>query len=273
MTTSVLVTSSEALTGRLPGIASKQLVDEVFSIMHHDEIGTLARKDKTIIMVGNTWLLRNQGNELKRGQYTSQVMRLMARLLKYLRQLNPLDVEEAPLTEYLHPQHFDLVIEACLMCASVHMDDLTDLETPSNAIKLGHDIRRACGTKLGLAIRQTNDEHKKEAKDFLKLMDLEWSLRVTKLARLTLNKRFFNNRKSLPKPEDLMKLSTYMENQLEGLDMRKPYTLTQFDTVSKYTLAKLFMYNRHRSGAHARARTHTHSHTHTHTPMHTHTLI
>ena len=73
-TTSVLVTSSEVLTGRLPGVASKQLREEVFSKMHQDDVGRIARHDKTIIVVGNAWLLRNQGNELKRGQYTSQVI-------------------------------------------------------------------------------------------------------------------------------------------------------------------------------------------------------
>ena len=42
------------------------------------------------------------------------------------------------------------------------MDDLFDLEMPSNAIKLGHDLRRACGAKLGLAIKRSDDGAKKE---------------------------------------------------------------------------------------------------------------
>ena len=245
-TKGVLLASSNALCGRISSVATKALVKEVFSCMHNDEIGKMAREDSLIIMLGNGWLARNVGNDLNRKYYTSSVMRLIARLLKYLREIEPLQGEQN-LDSYIKPEYFDSVVKATLMVASVDMDDMEDLEHPSNAIKIGFDLKRVAGSKLGVAIKAKDYERKQDSKDFLRLMELEWGTKVTKLARVTLNERFFNKGINLPKQEDIIKAATYMNEEIKKLDLTVKDKAT-YQKACTLALAKLVFYNRRRSG-------------------------
>ena len=71
---------SRLMSGQLKTNASTPLKREVFSIMKCDKIGVTAQSDPLIIALGNDWMTRNIGNKINRSHYTSQVMRLAARL-------------------------------------------------------------------------------------------------------------------------------------------------------------------------------------------------
>lgn len=66
-----LTIRSECLSGQLRPIASKILVNEVFSKMILDEVSNVVKGDTLIIQLG-----KHVGNILKRGVYTSQIVRL-----------------------------------------------------------------------------------------------------------------------------------------------------------------------------------------------------
>ena len=76
-----LMVQSSVISGRIDGNPSQQLLTEVYPIMKKDRIGTVAREDPLIVLLGNQWLRRNVGNVLMRKYYTSGVMRLCSRLL------------------------------------------------------------------------------------------------------------------------------------------------------------------------------------------------
>ncbi len=61
--------------------------------------------------------------------------------------------DEDKLIDYLKPNKFDFVVKVTLQCAASDMDDVEDLESPSNAIKLGFEIKCLIGAKKGFAIR------------------------------------------------------------------------------------------------------------------------
>lgn len=197
---SALVTQSLVISGRISEKASERLISEVFSIMHHDEVGQLARKDPLIVSLGNQWLERNVGNKLMRGSYTSGIMRLATNLLVQLRMFPVVHTSpsfscasavENYLWDYIRPQHFDKCVTAALKTAYQDMDDIDDLKAPSNAIKLGHELKRLSNIKLGLAIRSRDQHTKDECRDFNQLMETEWGRRVTKLARVNLVQKQF----------------------------------------------------------------------------------
>ena len=148
---------------------------------------------------------------------------------------------------YIHPQNFDYVVRATLLCASQDMDNEEELEHPNNAIKLGHDLGRIAGAKRAFAIKTGSQTAKQESEDFIELMKIEWSTKVTKLARITLNERRSNMDKSLPEPEDIAKLHTYIRDGFQALDLKTG----DYETYRKAATlleAKLIMYNRRRSG-------------------------
>ena len=245
LTTSEIVTQSDVLSKKISISASKKLVNEVFTKMKRDEIGMIAREDKLIIAFGNQWMEKNIGNKLKRGKYTSQIMRLHARFLFNLRQIAPHTSDS--LWDYLTESNFDNIVKATLVTASVNVEDEEDLEKPSNAKKLGFDIKRSVNIKIGLSVIEKDQESKAEAENLKQVMSVFWGTKVAKLARCILEERHFNSTKELPKPEDLEKLARVLNKQVTSLDLTDT-SAENFKEVALVTSAKLTLYNRRRSG-------------------------
>lgn len=245
MTKKELRIASLSVTGRLSNKASKGLTEEVFPIMTCDEISESAQHDDLIISLGNLWLVKNIGNKLKRKYYTSSRMRDVARLLKNLREHTK--KTEMTMSDFLSPQHFDDVVTAAFMTASVSIDDEEELKSPSTAIKIGYDIKRMVGAKWAAAIKAQNTLVRKECEHFMKLMEFEWSTRVSKIASTLLTVRRFNKEKQLPVPQDLEKLQSYVKEEISKLRLEKP-SLETYRRVIKLAETRLLIYNKRRAG-------------------------
>lgn len=153
-----------------------------------DEVSRMVKEDTPIIQLGNQWLEKNVGNILKRGVYTSQILRLAGRFLIILREIKPLNGHaQSALWDYLKPVHFNAVVEACILTASP-LDDEESLKA-RNAIKLGYDIKILLSGKIGLFIIQNDPESQDAAEKMMKLMEIYWGTRVTKAARVIYEKR------------------------------------------------------------------------------------
>ncbi|XP_060584452.1 uncharacterized protein LOC132740548 isoform X2 [Ruditapes philippinarum] len=243
-----LTTQSECLAKDLLPIASKRLVKEVFSKMTSDEVGKTVKGDQLIVQLGNQWLEKNVGNVLKRGIYTSQIMRLVGRFLLNLRKICPQsNIQEPSLWQYLKPEYFNDIVNATVLTASPISDEDDSLQAPSNAIKLGYDLKRLLNGKIGLAIMDHDEQSQSDAGKVLKLMDIYWGSRVTKAARVLLDERRYYAEKHLPHPEDILKLNCYLQDSISQLDYKKTDKMN-FRLVAELIEAKLILYNRRRTG-------------------------
>ncbi|XP_033725163.1 uncharacterized protein LOC117315128 [Pecten maximus] len=238
-----LLMQSAVLAGRVTEEASQALVKEVFSIMLDDKVGKIAKTDSLIIALGNQWLTRNIGNKLMRKHYVSAVMRLASRLLIQLRILATPNTG-IHLENYLHPMFFTHVAQAALKVARQDNDDEENLEAPSNAIKLSYDLKRLGNIKLAKAIKNGDEANRKAAKDFLKLMEIEWT---AKLSRVLLHERKSNKGINLPLPNDVQKLASYLKRELESFNTSD----ASYDNYRKGVVlveSNLITYNRRRPG-------------------------
>ena len=121
------------------------------------------------------------------------------------------------------------------------------LKNASTAIKLGYDLSRLANAKLGIAIKEDNDRGKKEAGEFL--LRMEWSVKVTKLARVTLDLRHFNKKKELPDPSDIEKIAAYLVREIKKLDLTiSNCSEIVFREAIVLTEARFLIYNRRRPG-------------------------
>ena len=68
------------------------------------------------------------------------------------------------LSDYLRPQYFDRCLQAALNCANQDVEDIEDLGTPSNAVKISYEHRHIVGIKQGIAIRERNNVAKEAKK-------------------------------------------------------------------------------------------------------------
>ncbi|KAH3754703.1 hypothetical protein DPMN_189384 [Dreissena polymorpha] len=248
-TIGTLVTHSDSISGRIQPIASERLIKETFSIMNKDEIGKVAQSDTFIIQLGNQWMEKNIGNKLKRGVYTSQIMRLCGRFLLNMRKLKPLkdhaDLEKDAMWDYLKPMHFEYLVQAALLTCSPKLDKEENLSAPSNALKLGHDLKRMCNGKIGLAIIHDDKKSREQAADVLQLMQVYWVTRITKAVRVMLVARRDDVDKRLPDPEDIRDINRSLNAKIEALDLQ--HGRSNYRHVAQVLQAKLVLYNRRRS--------------------------
>ncbi|KAJ8045348.1 N-lysine methyltransferase KMT5A-B [Holothuria leucospilota] len=238
-----LLIQSAVLCGRLQCGASDVMVKEVYPIMRDDEIGKVAKSDPLITALGNQWMRRNLGNKLMRKHYVSAAMRLSSRLLIQLRSMvtPPTGIS---MDDYLDPKFFTDVARAALKVARQDALDEENLGAPSNAIKLSFDIKRLTNIKLAKAIQDGDQNARQKAKDFLELMAIDWS---TKLERITLEERKNVEKKPLPLPNDVMKLSKHLRKEALECNL-KDDSYNNFRNVVIVALACLISYNRRRPG-------------------------
>lgn len=174
-------------------------------------------------------------------------MRLAARLLLAFRNLvKRMDVS---MSEMLSPENFYNVAEVALQICNSTEHEEDELQHPSTAIKSGFDLMRMASSKVGISIKTKKKEMKKEGEAFMYLMSKEWGYKVNKVARSTLSERMFNQKKELPYPEDIMKLSSYLVENLEFVDLS--YTAVSgmmFRRIVMLVEARLLLYNRRRPG-------------------------
>ena len=83
--------------------------------------------------------------------------------------------EGTSLQNYLRPRYFNQVTVAAYQCALQDDDCEEQFGAPSNAIKLGFDIKRLASIALVDAMIHRDKERRRELKDFLSLMDMKWS--------------------------------------------------------------------------------------------------
>lgn len=173
------------------------MLNEVYRIMKDDDCSRTAKKDALILSLGESWLRLNYDNVEKRKYFSSGHMRLCARLLIALRdqnqQVDPNGNEDTPQTmwDFLVPSKFDHFVAALLSVSRSYMDDLSDLKVPSNTFKLKYDIGHLLNAKYAFLLKENDADspNLKECKRFLKLMEVEWTERVTKVARTVLHTR------------------------------------------------------------------------------------
>ena len=144
----------------------------------------------------------------------------------------------------MKPQHFNKITVAALQCAVQDSDCEEQFGAPSNCIELGYDLKKLGSIALAQAIISQDNVRRRELKDFLSLMDLKWS---TKLAKICMLNRRYNNKKPHPLPSDIEKLSKYLKVSLNEFDTHDT-SLENHHLGVTLAEARLVTYNKRRSG-------------------------
>jgi hypothetical protein len=240
------IIQAKVISGKILPEASKMLQKEVLPTMRRDSITNSVLEDQIILMLGDIWLSKNIDNKRKRKHYASYHMRLAGRLLVLLQEMNNLSL---PMSDFLVPKYFDSFVCCTLKaCDAMYKDtEDSDLDHPSTALKIGFDLCRMASVKLGNSIKSGDEQGRVDATDFLNLMKLEWSVKVTKIAKAMLNERQFNVHKSLPDPEDIATLAKHISSELNAFDLEEmnPENYRKAIILAE---SRLVLYNRRRPG-------------------------
>ncbi|CAG2245278.1 unnamed protein product [Mytilus edulis] len=100
------------------------------------------------------------------------------------------------------------------------LDDEEELKSPSNAIKLKYDLVRMVNIKWAYLVKNSGSkEEKKTCKELLQLITVEWSEKVTKIARSVLTTRKLTHEREIPAPEDIRKINELKDYAIRRTDL------------------------------------------------------
>jgi hypothetical protein len=147
------------------------------------------------------------------------------------------------MSDFLEPQHFKCVLKAVQKVAGGTEESY---KTPSNALKSGHHIKEMCAIKETFSIIAKDKDGMESAAQFLTLVKSNWAVEISTLACATLSERRYNTVVELPTPQDIAKLSSYLQN--EEVKIRKIETAGEFRRACEVVQARLTSYNKRRPG-------------------------
>ena len=225
---------------------SSSLLTKIVASMRSDDITIVARNDPLIMAVG-TVLTDKHG--LNGSGTISQKMRELSRLLSKLRETD--HRPNARLMDFIRPDKFDVVIEAVKeMCKFQVNSGKQDVGTPSLALKVGHSLKKCVQIVRGRALRDKDKSLLEDAENFEKLLQTEWSDRISHHSLTTLGDRKYNKVDLLPLAEDLKTLRNYVLGRvsLYTKSLEHQPSLEAWGQLAQATLTRLVMFNKRRGG-------------------------
>lgn len=224
----------------------KQLHNEVFSSMKHDEVSFVAQNDNLICSFGARLLQNHRQHHLV--GYISQRMRQLSKFLLILRSMVP---DLTNFKDFFEPKHYKTVVDAAKQLSGYNEKENTYIH-PSVAMKIGHSILQCADIlESQIIIEDSNPDKLQKVKHFYQIFQKEWKFSVSSNASQDLNKKKFNKSVTLPDAKDITILHAYISNQLStGVNLIKNGTINQnsYKMVCQALLTKIILLNRRRSG-------------------------
>ena len=120
--------------------------------------------------------------------------------------------------------------------------------TASLALKLGHSLNKCASIKKAQLIQSSGDE--KDVDNFLALMSMEWTDRVSRRAHKSLEEGKWNKAELLPLAEDLKILQAHLSKTITNVSqkLRECPSKESHRALSDAVLARLILFNRKRQG-------------------------
>lgn len=225
---------------------NNSILSQVFSTMRSDEVSLIAKNDWLIKEVG-LFLVEKHGE--KQQHLIFQKMRELARLLTELRaaDFSP----NAQLSDFIKPEKFDVVVSAVKNLSKFQVQEgVQRVATPSLSLKVGHSLKKCVSILRGQAFRRKDKDLQEDVDNFEKLLDSEWSHRVSHHSLSTLSASKFNKVEILPLADDLEKLRRSILSKISSSTqiLAEQPQLEAWSQLAQATLARLVMFNKRRGG-------------------------
>ena len=196
--------------------SKNSVLDPLWSSMHAGDIKVLIKNDEVISRYAylrmQSFTLPNTKLRAASVNNVSGACRALGRLVNSCRQFLP----DCYLTHLLTGQNFETVIEATRLLVFAGSADKNPLTL---AQRIGNLLKKAITTKIALGVSSPDpDEYarlQKEATDFDKLYQSDWSFRINCVARRAKQIRDMGTLEEIPISEDLIKFKQFICNLLD----------------------------------------------------------
>ncbi|XP_067210123.1 uncharacterized protein [Linepithema humile] len=229
--------------------ASLKLRKDILPVMRNDNIYNLIKYDLLIILYGNYLCQIHRLQHL--GDHIRQQLRLLGRYLEALRSIEP-KIEE--LQMLFDPKYYDIAIKAVNIVAKYN-EDTESYEVPYNATALGTCLKKLSKILINEFIKQHEYEKQKLAKNFLKILEIEYGSTVNKTVTETQTRNSRKKIVNLPKTSDIKKLNNYLEEKRISRmrEIKNKFTFHAWKSLAEAILIIIQIFNRRRAGEIERA--------------------
>ncbi|XP_054272031.1 uncharacterized protein LOC128992470 [Macrosteles quadrilineatus] len=155
-------------------------IENILQPMRDDKVTETCKNDPLILKLGNSQF---EKYGLTKHESIRQEMRQLGRLLLTLRELS--EGGDKTLKDWLEPFEIDNLVAAVKqMCIKIDSENQTlqpQYKIPPLAVKLRLSLRRCITIERGEALRNCNKSKSESLKDFLDLMEKQWSIQFASI--------------------------------------------------------------------------------------------
>lgn len=221
---------------------------KVISTMQNDEISLIAKHDSLICLYGEKLTLKH-GHDCSRYVYITSRLRLLARVLREMRELSSTEQQIVSFDDAMCPSVFPLYLQAARKLAMFNDED-NSFTKASLALKIGTEITHLIDVKLGKALAAMDSESKDKCKELTESFKLRWTSEFTSNAHRSRIENNKNKINILPLSEDVKVLTDYLreESKTVRLSLQRLPDRSNYIKLQRITLAQLITFNRRRVG-------------------------
>ncbi|XP_029162154.1 uncharacterized protein LOC114933735 isoform X1 [Nylanderia fulva] len=229
--------------------ASHKLRKDILPVMRNDNIYKLIKYDLLIILYGNYLCQIHRLQHL--GDHIRQQLRLLGRYLEVLKSIEPAIQE---LQMLFDPKYYDIAIKAVNIIAKYN-EDTESYDIPYNATAMGTCLKKLCKILINEFIKQHEYEKQKSAKNFLKILEVEYGSTVNKTVTEIQTRNSRKKKVNLPKTSDIKKLTNYLEEiRVSSMrEIKNKFTFCAWKSLAEAILIMIQIFNRRRAGEIERA--------------------
>ena len=136
------------------------------------------------------------------------------------------------------------------LCNFEVKDGQQEVQIPSLALKLDHSLKKCVNIVRSQALRAKDKDRLEDADNFEKLLECEWSFRISRHSLNTLGTRKYNKVNMPPLAEDLEKLRKHVHLTIKesAKALEHHHVVDNWSMLARATLTRLVMFNKRRGG-------------------------
>ena len=210
--------------------------------MREDEVCKVVRYDELAILFGNRLTVKFKS------PHHYDMIRAKLRLIgRFLLALKSEGVEVQDFQDALRPQRFDDAIKGINAVAGLRNGKYS---SPATAFSLGLLLKDATKLLITECIKKEDNQRKKNAQDFLKLLESELNASINKTLTENWSERQRQKKVILSSREDIQILITFLHKKRKRLveNLKETFSYHDWLELSKSTLVSILIFNRRRPG-------------------------
>ena len=211
--------------------------------MKDDAITRTVLHDALILKYGKRLYMKRDVEE-HFSVHISGRLRELGRLVKCLRERSKMHV--STLTAAIDSVNFDQLV-SCIRELAEYDPSTHMFKKGSLALKLGYSLKKCCQIKETEAIKNKDDEAKKQAESFSTVFTGDWYDHVSAGAAQSVDRARMNKPKIVPSCSEIEKVNKLLQQKNKSSD---------YVTRAKATLCSVSMFNRKRGGEIQRMKCH-----------------